>query len=463
MGELAQFPQVDSPAGLIGVIRALASGLTSRAWLATKAGLSFGGKRDLYTTLGYPEQITLDQYWAMFERNGIAERVVSAMAEATWRGGGEVIENDETQDLTPFEQAFADLNKRLKLWSVFQRGDIVSGVGQYAVVVLGLPGRPEDPVERVTADQLLYATVRSQLVADIQAWEEDIANPRYGQPKLYLLKRLSANTRKESARIVHWSRVIHLADGLLEDSVFGTPRLRKTYNWCQDLEKVAGGGAEAFWLRANQGLQLDLDKDVKIQPGSTEETDLKTEVDEYVHNIRRVLRTRGVRATVLGSDTADFSRPVSSLISLISGSAKIPQRILLGSERGELASTQDRFNWDNRVRDRRLEYAGPFIVRQFVDRCIALGILPPVKEYDVRWPEIKNLDDVQRADVALKYAQVNESNGSVVITEDEIRDRVLELPPLTPEQKAAAEAAKPKPVAPQPSANPQQDPSAQGA
>jgi hypothetical protein len=208
---------------------------------------------------------------------------------------------------------------------------------------------------------------------------------------------------------------------------------------------------------------------VKITPGSVEEKELRAQVDEYVHKMRRVLRTRGIKATVLGSDVADFRSPVLALISLIAGSAKIPQRILLGSERGELSSTQDRFNWDNRIRDRRLEYAGPFVVRQFVDRCIAVGILPSPAQYDVRWPEIKNLDDVQRADVALKYARVNEANKSVVITEDEIRDRILELPPLTPEQLARSQQrqAQPAPSAGDSSSssnpNPQQDPAQQGA
>jgi hypothetical protein len=449
---------------LLGAFRSLASDFAGRAWIATKSGLSFHGKRDLYHALGYPSQISCEQYRLMFERNGIAERVVAAMPESTWRGGGELIEDEKTQTQTKFEKAFDDLNRRLKLWSVFQRADILAGVNRYSIIVLGAPGKPDTPLERMTSsDQLFYTTIRSEEEAEILSLEEDLMNPRYGQPQMYRLRR-AAGIKTTAATDVHWSRVIHVwTDG------YGIPRLQKVYNWCQDLEKVAGGGSEAFWLRANQGLQLDLDKEVKITPGSVEEKELRAQVDEYVHKMRRVLRTRGIKATVLGSDVADFRSPVLALISLIAGSAKIPQRILLGSERGELSSTQDRFNWDNRIRDRRLEYAGPFVVRQFVDRCIAVGILPSPAQYDVRWPEIKNLDDVQRADVALKYARVNEANKSVVITEDEIRDRILELPPLTPEQLARSQQrqAQPAPSAGDSSSssnpNPQQDPAQQGA
>jgi hypothetical protein len=56
---------------LLGAFRSLASDFAGRAWIATKSGLSFHGKRDLYHALGYPSQISCEQYRLMFERNGI--------------------------------------------------------------------------------------------------------------------------------------------------------------------------------------------------------------------------------------------------------------------------------------------------------------------------------------------------------------------------------------------------------
>ena len=103
----------------------------------------------------------------------------------------------------------------------------------------------------------------------------------------------------------------------------------------------------------------------------------------------------------------------------------------MGTERGELASTQDKESFDERVGDRRTEYAEPQIVRPFVDRLISLGVLPAPAQYSVRWPQIRNLTDKERADLAAKYAEINQRNGDIVITTDEIRDRALELEPLS--------------------------------
>ena len=96
---------------------------------------------------------------------------------------------------------------------------------------------------------------------------------------------------------------------------------------------------------------------------------------------------------------------------------------------GELASTTDKTNYDDRVSDRRNEFAGPQIARPLVDRLIQVGVLPEV-DYEIRWPEIANVTDEQRMEMAVKAATVNRTHGGTVITEEEIRDRILGYPPL---------------------------------
>ncbi|GAF99571.1 unnamed protein product, partial [marine sediment metagenome] len=123
-----------------------------------------------------------------------------------------------------------------------------------------------------------------------------------------------------------------------------------------------------------------------------------------------------------------FGNQVTSIISLIAGATGIPQRILLGSERGELASGQDKASWDERVQDRRNEFATP-IVRDFVDRLSNVGALPEV-EYDVRWPEIEDLDEDTKANIATKWAELNSKAQAIVVQPEEIRDRILRLDKL---------------------------------
>ena len=152
-----------------------------------------------------------------------------------------------------------------------------------------------------------------------------------------------------------------------------------------------------------------------------------------MNGFQRFFRSRGVKIETLGSDVANFDRNVDSVISQISAGSSIPQRILMGSERGQLASQQDRVNWAERIQDRRTEYAAPKIVRPFVDRLIEHGELPKPAQYEVGWPQIYDLSDDERATIAAKWAEINQKNGAskdpnnLVVLPNEIRDRILGL------------------------------------
>lgn len=196
---------------------------------------------------------------------------------------------------------------------------------------------------------------------------------------------------------------------------------------------MTGGGAEAFWLRANQGLQLDMAKDMRPL-GPEEKQELKDQVDEYAHQMRRVLRTRGITTKTLGSDVADFGTSTDTVLKQIAGSIGIPMRILTGSEMGQLASGQDRDNWDTQVQDRRLAHAEPFILRPLVDRMIQVGMLPtPELPYEVRWASVQDLSETERSAGAKAWADTNNAAGKTVFSAEEIRDHWYGMTPLEDE------------------------------
>lgn len=416
-------------------IRALVSELLARASLAA-AGETHGGKRNVNRVCGYKPVLTLGDYRERYNRNEIAGRVIESFPNATWRGGGELVENDDVDVITPFEATWNELNDRLHLWPTFLRADILAGLGQYSVLLIGGPGRLDTPLPTMSSpDTLAFVQPYPQTDVGIETWETDETNERFGLPLSYRLRRLSTTTNAKAPRVdrsVHWSRIIHLADGVLDDQMFGTPRLERIWNRLDDLEKVVAGGAEAFWKRADQGMQVDIDPEVKLTPEA--ERKFQDEVDEYIHELRRVIRTRGVKMNPLGSDVANFGPPAQAIIDLIAGGTQIPQRVLLGSERGELASTQDRENWNGRVSDRRTQWAEPMVIRPFVSRLTDVGLFPQIESYDVWWPTIRDLTEEERASIALKLAQANQANsaagGTNIVTEDEIRDLILELPPM---------------------------------
>src|SRR5690606_33041328 len=127
--------------------------------------------------------------------------------------------------------------------------------------------------------------------------------------------------------LVHASRVVHIAENCLENNVFGSPRIERVYNLLDDLLKVVGGSAETYWLTGNRGIHIDIDKDMEMDP--TDEKNLTDEVEEYQHQQRRFIRTRGGKVTNLGTDVADPTGVFNVLIAMLSGATGIPKRILI--------------------------------------------------------------------------------------------------------------------------------------
>ncbi len=76
-------------------MRAAASDLIGRSLLAQELDLTFDGKRSLTAALGYKKNLTPKDYRDRFERGGIAGTIVEAMPVACWRGGGELVEDDD--------------------------------------------------------------------------------------------------------------------------------------------------------------------------------------------------------------------------------------------------------------------------------------------------------------------------------------------------------------------------------
>lgn len=439
-------------------LRALvASVMLERYQFMRQAGLSFDGERDMYRVLGYDRMVTIRQYREEYARGGIATRIVDALPDATWRGDLELIEDENPEKLTPFEESWETLDNRLNVKSMLNRVDKLSQLSTFAVLLIGAEGNLEEELPKATKGQesLLYfapflggghpLNQRNQAPnaemfdadAKIHEWETDPANPRFGLPKFYTLKRTNIHD-PNFMRPVHHSRVLHVADGCLEDEVFGKPALEKVWNLLKDLEKVTGGGAEAFWLRANQGLHLDIAKDMALDATKDTVASLKEQAELYAHQQTRWLRTRGVTVATLGSDVANFGPPAESILTQISGASKIPKRILTGSEMGELASSQDRENWKDQVVGRQTGYAAPFIVRRLVDRLVKYGYLEAPKKadtYEVRFSSIVTMTEQEKVEGAKGWAAVNATYRAPVFTDAEIREKWADKAPLTPEQR----------------------------
>lgn len=366
----------------------------SRAAFQQRLGQQYGGKRDIYTVAGYPKKIEFDDYWAMYERGDVAGKIVDMFPQTTWRRPPEVVEPDMPEGGTQFTQAVEHLVKSVKLWAKCERADRLCGVGRYAVLLLGAKVADDqglrEELKSTKLDDLLYVTAYAEGDAKIERFVTDTTNPRFGQPEMYKVTLMSSGeagaTQKEAQ--VHASRILHVAEDLTRDEVFGRPRMQRSWNRMMDLEKVAAATGEAYWQLAARILMAKLDPDAEFPPGGADKT--VEELEEIAHDLRRVFLGEGVSAHWLESTTPNPSQVLELYMSLLAASSGIPRRIMFGSETGERASGEDSRLYLGMVRERIERFVEPAIVRPLLDRLIMLKALPEPGQdgYEILWPEL---------------------------------------------------------------------------
>ena len=372
-------------------------------------GLSFDGRRDLYQAFGFSRLINPSQYVARYRRGGIAHRIVEVYPRATWGSGLDIIEDEDPNVLTPFEAACRDLFERLI--PVIIRADKLANIGQYSVILIGAPGELNTPLPRMRSiDDIAYFNSYGQTRARITKINLDPSNPLFGSPEEYTITIGTSDVFSTSAFLVmsgmtgqtevtvHASRIIHLAEGALEDNIYGQPRLEAVWNLLDSLDKVTHGGGEQAFRGGSPPAFINLNPDIPITPD--QEAAMDEELDSMVHSVQAYARLTGANVTVVPLRVPDIKNNAAAIMEQIGGTLTIPQRILAGSEMGHLASTQDENNFDDAISNRNQEYAAP-LVRQVVERLVGVGALPHPKadKYEVVWPTKQELNEKDRATV----------------------------------------------------------------
>lgn len=373
----------------------------SRAAIAA-LGSSFDGKRDLYKVLGYPKEISFDDHLARYRRGDIASRLIDIPVDRTWSGDIEVQEDNDSEKETEFEKAWKSLSKRLKIFRVLKKADRLRAFGRYSVILIGVKGAGElkEPVEKASAEEIIFLKPYAESQAKVDRLVTDEQDPRFGLPETYRLD-ISDGVRTVQKR-VHRSRIIHVCDDLLSDETEGIPDLEQVFNRLLDLEKVVGGASEMFWQGADRVPTLELDKDARLSPEDKE--NLKTMIESFYHGLNRVLHVQGGKVGTLDTSQPDPTGNATILLQLIAGTKGIPMRILVGSERGELASSQDQENLAGMIADRTQQFAEPKMLRPLIERFQSWQALPAA-EVKVNWPPAFELSPTELAEVQLKRSQ----------------------------------------------------------
>jgi thioredoxin reductase len=247
----------------------------------------------------------------------------------------------------------------------------------------GTPLGPTEPPSGQPSKQkrkITFLRVYDESLVQIVRYEWNINNPRFGLPVMY---RVTLNDpRQQYAGIglplatvfVHWSRIVHIIDNELTSPVFGNPRTLPVMNPLLDARKIRGASAEGYFRMGIPGLTFEthpqLGGDV-----ATNDQQIKDMMEQYWNGIQRGLIGKGGSFKTLSPAVLDpepFLNVQTETICICLG---CPVRVFKGSERGELASSQDDTDWNERCRHREVVFNTPRLICPLIDRFIQMGVL----------------------------------------------------------------------------------------
>jgi hypothetical protein len=163
-----------------------------------------------------------------------------------------------------------------------------------------------------------------------------------------------------------------------------------------------------FWRGARPGYAGEVDKEHFMN--DVMKADLVNQLDEYENDLRRFLINEGVKLSTLESQVSDPVNHVLVQFQAISADTGIPIRVLLGSERGELASSEDKVAWLELIQNRQTEFVEDRILNPFIEKCIEYGVLPDTSEnYSFIWPDLFAPSIKERADIGAIRAKALQS------------------------------------------------------
>ncbi len=388
-------------------------------------------RRNIADECGYERDPSAEKLLEFFISDAYANRVCQVWPRECFQVFPSIYETEAERE-TPFEKAFDEMCSKYggslgllqgdqgsMLWEDVQNADILSGIGSYGVILLGIDdGKPMSEAADIKSKKerkLNYLRPLPETMARVNRLNTDSTSPRYGEPESYTVT-LTDTTNMLSgsglvvggtikSEVVHWTRIIHLVENKLTSKVYGEPRMRPVLPQLQNLQKVAGGSAEMFWKGGFPGIFFGthpaLGGDVTLDTEA-----IKDQMEGWENSLQRWLAGPGMTAQVLSPNVADPMNHVLIQIEGICINLTMPKRIFMGSERGELASSQDDAAWNDRVKGRQIGYLTPRVIVPLIERLIMLGVLPPPKRLFVNWPDVTSQTPMDKMLLAEKKVTV---------------------------------------------------------
>jgi len=372
-------------------------------------GVSPDGKRDYNLLFGYLDNPLYSDYKYMFERGGIGYTVVAKLPKSCWRELPEAKLNDKAI----LEDELLML-KKAGFFNAMERADIANRIGSYSVLFVGVPDglEPSLPVGAAKSGNFagLYFNVYEEDGINVAAWDDDPASPRYNKPEIYELQTTSnisgSLMGKVSAIRVHHSRVIHMAEGAISNSLEGCSSLKAPWNALTDKSKVTGSNAEANFKNSRQKVVLMARENAKFDP--TDVAALKENGENFQNNQEDFLRTKNMDVMAIQPSIASPRDSYDVNTEEVAGTTGIPIRILTTKAGGTVTGSEDKATWNALVNDRQDHDCTPWLLDglSIMDEA---GILDLPDETRIKWPVQSALGAKEESEVIKNKADAFKS------------------------------------------------------
>lgn len=419
--------------------RHLLANVAQRSLQSMFPGFFFGAQKHNHAAdFGYPAQVDFSLAFDAYCRNPMARAAVDKTVGKTWEANPflQEFQRDGTEDGDQGETRIeADIRQRfddLRVWQHLAECDRRGLVGAYAGLILRFADNRsfKQPVIRVPGGLLGLVEVipawEGQLT--VSQWDTDETSETYGQPVMFQFAESAVGQQKQPRnfeihpdRVLIWSR-----DGTLN----GRSALEPGYNALLDMEKIRGGGGEGFWKNAKSGLSLEIDKDAKIADMAAAMgvpvAEVVDKIDEQVEGFNKgfdkSLLLQGIKATPMQVNLPSPEHFFAVAAQSFAASFSIPMRVLIGSQTGERASTEDNEEWAKVNMARRKDTAVPGVMG-LVNRLERVGILPE-RDWHLDWASLLDPSPNEMLERVERMATVNDkmrASGELVFTGDEMR------------------------------------------
>jgi len=390
-------------------------------------------KHDHNKDFGYPDHVDFDAAYQRYLRNGIAFAGIEQTILKTWQDNPELWENKdakETYGESEIRQKFDDL----RLWQKLAEADRRSMVGGYSGLILRYADdkRFLEPVDTVPGglDGLVDVIPAWAGQLTVSSWDTDEMSPTYGEPTMFGFNESAVGDNSDRQaknrsfelhpdRVLIWSK-----DGTVHNHSI----LEPGFNNLIDMEKISGAGGEGFWKNAKSAPIMETDADVSIADmakgmgvGVDEMADkMNEQVEDFNKGFDAMLMLQGMKAKTLGVTLPQPEEFFNVALQGFAASIGIPLKVLVGSQSGERASTEDADEWSRTNMARRTNTARPTIMA-LVKKLETVRVLPE-QDWYIYWSDLTEASVGLKIDRADKMAAINQKLLDEVYTIDEIRD-----------------------------------------